>query len=136
MIVLELDREAAAHVAMALTRQIGVCRDAGLPVPDGLRVLRDAATRAAKAGQSRSDTVARPESVHPTRQAVPDVSRRFFNRKEVAAMTGLSERTIRRRIDEGALHPTPLGIPKAEIERLAQYPPEKRWSLVSTSRRR
>ena len=117
--MLALDRETASHVAIALHRHRGTLERTGRPCPPRLADLERLAAEAAEAGQTgreaATDAGGDAPDMHDGRMDV----RTFYSRAEVAAMSGKSKRTVRRLIADGVLAETPLGIPRAAIDRLA-----------------
>jgi len=117
------DPETTAHVRVMTGLHRKWSRDNGYAVPPVVEILEMAARAsaqkrgAAEPGQNRPIPDAENVVNLPSGQAGTN-GRNFYSRTEVAAMSGKSERTIRRLIAAGKLPASPLGIPREALERL------------------
>jgi len=110
----------AGHVALALERHIAALADCpDLPCPEALRELAELARLINKSGQMDAergtDEGVDVAGLHAGRDEEP----LFYTRRGLKKKCGLSVATIGRRIDDGLLAETPLGIPAAEVKRYA-----------------
>lgn len=105
--MLDLNPRRAAHVAMAIRRyRIDLMR-AQKPEPEGLHEIEQAMTAAARAAKSGQEWPAAATFSASDHSGLSD--REYFSTAEVAALTGLSERTVRRRVADGDLRSALVG---------------------------
>ncbi len=102
-----LDAELAAHVATALLRYKRWLHDINRPQPDGFAELLKSSIRVAKSGQSHPVDAATRQRVRMARLLSP---------ADAAAVLGISERTLRRRVADGTL-------PARHVGRLVRFDP-------------
>lgn len=108
------DRELAAHLAIALTRYLVDARRDGVHPPSSLADLRDALVEVARSGQETT-----PRDVAA---AAVEHARMSYSLTEAADLSGLSVRSIQRRIAAGDLPVTRVGrrvlVPRESLEAL------------------
>ena len=97
-LVLDVDRELAAHLAVALASHRRRLRSEGLPPPAGFDDLVAVATKRARAGQGQTD----PDDVLAWLQDAP-VERLLLTKAEAAKVLGIHERTVQRLVAAGEL---------------------------------
>lgn len=129
MIVLELDRELATHLANALKLYRHYLAKKGYPRPAGLLDLQEVADRASNrtqedagrgtVGGERTQEDADSGAVALAEQAE---ARELFSQSEAAVRLGRTPRSVRRMFDRGELRAVSVGgrrhVPRAELDRL------------------
>ena len=115
LLVLQLDRDTAGHIAVALRRHRGQLEKLGLAIPPGLTELETAAINVAKSHEA-SPGVTRRLGFQDG-----DDDRDYLTRSDVHRRTGTSLSTVDRWIRTGALPSTKHGrirrVAQADLER-------------------
>jgi excisionase family DNA binding protein len=110
-------RELAGYLALALRYYEPRARRDGIPVPAALLELRDLLVVVAKSGQEVTNVA--PRAVSTEDDAVQRVG---YSIEETAQATGLSVRTVRRRIAAGDLAVRRVGrrvvVPRSALDEL------------------
>lgn len=96
--VLELDRQLAAHLVVALASHRRRLRSEGVFPPAGFEELVAVVTNCATAGQGETD----PDDVLPWLQDAP-MEKLLYKRSEAAKVLGIHERTVQRLVASGEL---------------------------------
>jgi hypothetical protein len=116
-----VEGKVSAHLALAVRAWRKHLERCGVDEPPGIADWYRVFVAAAKRGQngmegdtSWLDDLAR---LHDGRM--------FYRRREVAALSGQSTKTIGRLVAAGVLRETELGIPRGELERLISEREEK-----------
>ena len=115
LLVLQIDRDTAGHLAVALRRHRADLAERGWAEPPGLSDLQGAALRVVEA-QERSGGLSRLGALDDDLDA-----RDFLTRKDICRLAGVSLSTVKRWLQSGDLPSTQHGrirrVVRADLDR-------------------